>query len=125
MNPGRRLADSFGRFSRGRPRDHGAMRATARFTCFSQISQIAKIVGILYSEESGDRNQSIRGCFDAIFIANGQWADASGGLPSGRDPIVGYFVEFENVVSVPEPPPVAMFGLALGLLGLTRRKSLA
>lgn len=55
----------------------------------------------------------------------GQWADDSGvqGLPDPNlDPVVGYFVEFEQAVAATAPGTVALFGIALFTAGLSRRR---
>ena len=60
-------------------------------------------------------------------ITQGKWADARNGLSSPCtefcDPIVGYFVEYENVVT-PLPAALPLFATGLGALGLLawRRK---
>jgi hypothetical protein len=57
-------------------------------------------------------------------IANGQWADAAGGLSGASDQIAGYFVEY-NVGKVPVPAalPLMMTGLAgFGFLGWRRKR---
>ena len=49
----------------------------------------------------------------------GQWADDSGqGVPSGLDPVIGYFVEYE-----PIPEPTTLSLLVLGGLALMRRRT--
>lgn len=54
----------------------------------------------------------------------GKWLDDSGvqGVPSSADPVVGYFVEYENVVGIPEPETYAMLLAGLGLLGFVARR---
>jgi hypothetical protein len=53
-------------------------------------------------------------------ISHGQWADAAEGLAGGGDPIQGYFVEFENGASAPEPSTLLLCGA--GLAGLAARR---
>ncbi len=61
-------------------------------------------------------------------ISAGQWADDSGtqGVPSGNDPVIGYFIEYEKVPSIPVPASAWLFisGL-IGLLGIARGKKRA
>lgn len=56
----------------------------------------------------------------------GSWLDDSGvnGLPDPvSDPVIGYFVEYEQVVSaVPEPASTALLGFGLLVLGYARKK---
>lgn len=59
-------------------------------------------------------------------IDPGQWADDSGvqGVPSGSDPVIGYFVEYEETTPVPEPATIVLFGIGLAGLacGAVRRR---
>lgn len=66
--------------------------------------------------------------------AIGQWLDdsvafAGQGLPHpNADPVVGYFVEFENVSAVPVPAALPLFLsglLGLGIMARRRRNSMA
>jgi hypothetical protein len=51
-------------------------------------------------------------------IAQGQWADAGGGLASSPgDPVIGYFVEWD-VAAVPLPAGALLLGSGLGLLAI-------
>lgn len=56
----------------------------------------------------------------------GNWVDDSGvqGTPSSADPVIGYFVEYENVASVPEPTTLVLLGLGLFGLCFNKRKRL-
>jgi hypothetical protein len=61
-------------------------------------------------------------------IANGQWADAANGLNSSGNPIAGYFVEYESVVTTPLPAalPLLLTGLGgIGFLGWRRKQQAA
>jgi hypothetical protein len=54
-----------------------------------------------------------------------EWADSGGGSPSGGDPVIGFFIEYEGTnVNVPEGgSTLAMLGLAaFGLARMKRRK---
>jgi len=59
-------------------------------------------------------------------IANGEWADAAGGVTTnGYDPVQGYIVEFD-VTPIPAALPLFATGLgALGLLGWRRKRKAA
>jgi hypothetical protein len=78
-------------------------------------------LGIIY--------MSIGNAFDVASM--GGWADDSGvqGVPSSADPVVGYFIEYENVAPIPLPAALPLFGTGLGILGFLgwrrRRKAQA
>jgi hypothetical protein len=54
-------------------------------------------------------------------IGTGNWADASGGVSSGGDPIKGYFIEYETS-AVPLPAALPLFATGLGLIGIFGRR---
>ena len=55
----------------------------------------------------------------------GNWLDDSGvnGVPdASADPVMGYFIEYENAAAtVPEPSTIGMLAAGLALLGIRRR----
>lgn len=59
----------------------------------------------------------------------GNWLDDSGtqGVPDpALDPVIGYFVEFENAAAIPEPTTLALMAIGLaGAAGIARRRKLA
>jgi hypothetical protein len=59
-------------------------------------------------------------------IANGQWADAAGGLNSAGNQIAGYFVEYQvGTVPLPAALPLMLTGLAgFGFIGWRRKRAM-
>jgi len=53
-------------------------------------------------------------------IQPSQWADAGLGLPSVGDPVIGYFVEYENHSGSPVPGPLPLLGVGAAF-GFSRK----
>ncbi len=55
-------------------------------------------------------------------IAPGKWADGSGYATAHADPVIGYFVEYENAVNLPAPAAGVLIGIGLVSLMIQRRE---